>query len=157
MRQILTLFAVSILALSACRKKGNNGGGNQVAAPVITIQTQLSTDTICGEEEDNVLKVSVRDTLRVRFSLKGNVELSQYKIDVHENQPCHHHGEMPPADEHFWHVSKVVNLSGTHYEGEEIFVFEDGLTLGNYHLMIKLIDKNGNEAPETELNVVLLD
>lgn len=162
MKKLLTLFGLSILVLAACKKKDTNGGP-EAGAPVITIHTALSADTICGEQEDNVLKISVKDTLRLSFTLHGETELSQYKIDVHENQPCHHHehGEMPPAgpldEDHFWHVSKVVDLSVKHFEGEEIFVFEDGITLGNYHLTIKLIDKNGKEAPEKELNVVLLD
>lgn len=162
MKKILTLFGFGMIALSACKKKDTNGGV-QDGAPVITIHTALSKDTVCGEEENNVLKISVKDTLRLNFSLHGDVALSQYKIDVHENQPCHQHehGELPPggplAEDHFWHVSKVVSLSDKHFDGEEVFVFEDGIILGNYHLTIKLIDKNGKEAPEKELNVVLLD
>jgi hypothetical protein len=156
MKKIVTLVVLISSLFAACGDKNKKVNAKN---PTITIQNHVEADSICGYWEDNVIKVAVPSVFKLSMVLKGDIALSQYKINVHENDPCHRHGQMPPNngldEKNYWQENRIVTLTDTEHAIEEIFTIDADKTLGNYHLTIKLIDANGNEAEEKELNIIL--
>lgn len=142
-------------AIASCRSKEEKLPEN--TQPIIIVNTPLISDTVCEHFETNVIKHSIQDSLSINFTLKGAVNLSQYKISAHENEDCHDHGERPERlDETHWEINKTVNIDTRETNITETFGFSPEIKTGNYHLTIQLIDVKGQEAPVQEINVVLL-
>lgn len=96
------------------------------------------------------MKVSTGDTLSFTFLFKSVNQLSQYKIDAHNNFDCHEHGKSME-----WSVLKITDISGTEITINEQLIIPENASAGNYHLMIRLLDVNGYEAETKEFNVII--
>jgi len=78
--------------------------------------------------------------------LTDNEELSQYKIDIHDNFDCHDHGKSLAP----WSVLETVDVTGTEQTVNKTLEVPADVRAGNYHFDVKLLDAAGNEAA-TEL------
>lgn len=149
MRQFVFLLSLALVFFSCKDKKKND------EKPVISIVSQ-STPTIseylCDAHFNNVLKIGQGDTLRFAFYFTGANQLSEYKIDAHENFDCHAHGKSVN-----WSVVKVGSLSGNEATINEEMIIPENASTGNYHLTIRLLDIYGNEAEEKEFNVIIVE
>ena len=115
-----------------------------VSKNIVTVSEYL-----CNAKFDNVLKVNTGTNLNIRFRFEGANELSQYKIDVHNNFDCHSHGKMAALNP--WKVLKITELFGKEVEVNETLIVPPDASIGNYHLTIQLLDELGNEFPYLEL------
>lgn len=150
MKRIIICLIVT-LALFSCKKKKEEQLESK--KPKITIVNQSSpaiSEYLCDAQFDNVLKVATGDTLRFTFHFQATNPLSQYKIDAHNNFDCHSHGKSLD-----WSVLKIVSLTGTEATVEEELVIPENASVGNYHLMIRLLDIEGYEAEVKEFNVII--
>jgi hypothetical protein len=152
MKKAILYLALAITALSSCEKKDDVQNEN----PIITILTPLISDTVCEKFETNVLKHNALQPLTINFNIKGNATLSEYKIVIHENEDCHSHGKRPEKlDEDHLEINKTVKVDTKNQDITETLALPENTILGNYHLTIQLIDINGREAEEKEINLVL--
>src|SRR5690606_27439881 len=83
---IFTTCALGVLNFTSCDKKDNPSPESNVANPELILDSSnhaIVSDTICGHLENNVLKLSNGDTLKMFITIKGEYALSQYKIAAH--------------------------------------------------------------------------
>ncbi len=154
MKKVLSLVAIafSMFLLSSCDKdKTNPENENVLGITILETSVPKESAEVCGTMQDNVLKLTTGVPLVLKMQLKGNRNLSQYKIDIHANFDCHGH-ERPLSE---WHYLKVENISGKDVTVTETIPLPLEAFTGNYHCIIRLIDEEGNEAPFTEFSLIV--
>lgn len=147
-----TLLLFMVLVCFSCKDKKKEDISKS-EKPVITIISQSSptvSEYLCDALFDNILKVATGDTLQFTFYFQATNQLSQYKIDAHNNFDCHVHGKSVN-----WSVLKITDLTGTEATIEEGLIIPENASVGNYHLMIRLLDIYGYEAEVKEFNVII--
>jgi len=159
MKKTLPIIIVSFL-FSFCndRKKIHPDSNNNTSKPtIIVVSKNIPTITkyLCDASFSNVLKITTGSTLQIQFHFKGSNSLSQYKIDVHNNFDCHSHGRISASNP--WNVLNIVDVSGKDVSVTETLIIPSNASVGNYHLMIKLIDELGNEAEPLDFNIIVLN
>lgn len=104
------------------------------------------------------------DVIPLRYVLKDNAELGRYNIDIHHNFDHHTHSteqeECPlsaeidkttPEGKAKYANAWVFNQSYTIPDGSKIYTTHDDISIpatiepGDYHFMIRLTDKAGNQ------------
>lgn len=145
MNQNFFLITVSCLfLLSACSEDASEGGPD-VQEPVIQVIFSLpraNEGMICGSKESNVISVVTGEEITLNLAFFDNRNLSQYKVDVHNNFDCHSHGRVN-AD---WQVLRIEDITGPAIDAEEVLAVPEDASAGDYHLQILCIDEAGNEA-----------
>lgn len=137
----LLIMAAFIGLLSSCGPKNVDDTAPTLA--FIALSPEPTPDFICGAEEQVVFHVRSGDTLSLDLRLSDDVELSQYKVDIHTNFDCHGH-KMDTED---WVVLQTGNLSGKEYLLQLRLPVPANVTAGNYHFQIQVLDKAGNDNP----------
>lgn len=115
--------------------------------PVIQVLSTVPAPTsglVCGQMEDLVVFIGSDDTLEIELKISDDTELSQYKLDLHNNFDCHGHGKLEETTD--WYVLNIVDLLGA----EQIVNIEipvpSDVTSGNYHFSVQATDASGNNA-----------
>ena len=116
-------------------------------APVIEVLELNPADgsgLVCGENENHVVVLSSTDTFSGQFRLTDDSDLSQYKIDLHNNFDCHGHtGKVESTD---WIVLDIVDVDGSEQTIDFSLPVPMDVTTGNYHFSIQAADASGNSA-----------
>lgn len=147
----LSLF-FSILLIVGCNTDVDT------EAPVLTVlsfspSTQL--DTVCGNLED-VISLHGGDSLIVDLNITDNEELSQYKLDIHNNFDCHgHNGNVginlpsPGASNQTedWTLLRIESIGGQEQNLTLTIEAPTNVTAGLYHFQIQALDVSGNDVP----------
>lgn len=153
MQKITVLFLLSIIFFTACGNKDAD-----VIRPTITIE-KIETGTVdynvCGQWEQGVLEVKGGEQLKLTVLFEDDQQLSQYKIDIHQNFDCHGHGSgtfpnisLPDVDGATtdWTVLEIRELSGISQLVDINLSVPENVTAGNYHFTLQVLDLSGNEA-----------
>lgn len=151
MRMFRHLLAIAIVpaALSGCSEADTE-------PPVISdlvITPQPTADIICGQEENNVIRLSTGDSLTIAFTVTDNEELSQYKFDIHQNFDCHGHAKLEETS--VWEVIEIGALTGTEMQVSRTLQVPDSATAGKYHFSIQVADFFGNSAKTEIFNIIV--
>jgi hypothetical protein len=159
MRIFATVVLLTVI-LSACTRSNDSKTAinNSTLKPVISvaeINMPIISEFLCGSKFDNVIKINTGTSLIMKMRLKGGTTLSQYKIDIHNNFDCHMHGAKTTATP--WQLLKVVDLSSSDTTVTEEMTVPADAAVGNYHMMIQLIDSKGNDAPFVEYNLIIVN
>jgi hypothetical protein len=139
-------IVIAPLILIGC--SGSEVGKPDTKIPqIILVSSSLAygTDDICGLPETHVFPLLSEQTLNLELDFSDDVELSQYKIDIHHNFDCHTHGRIKEVGEP-WFVARIEKLEGRVLRITEELKVPANVTAGNYHLLIYCLDKVGNEA-----------
>ncbi|MFT6210618.1 MAG: hypothetical protein ACJATE_001239 [Bacteroidia bacterium] len=139
MRLILVTFLAATL-LQSCTEPDTTSP----LIDVFELTPIASSGLVCGEIENNVVLINSNDTLEGQIRLTDDSELSQYKLDLHNNFDCHGHaGKVETTD---WYVLEIEDVGGS----EQIVTFNlsvpMNVTTGNYHFSIQATDESGNSA-----------
>ncbi|MCC5944679.1 MAG: DUF4625 domain-containing protein [Bernardetiaceae bacterium] len=135
----LGLFALLAL-FAACN---NNDDEN----PVDNTPPTVSEVTLNNLRQD--IRIAQGERIDFRAKFEDNVELGQFKIDIHDNFDGHSHGRIEATPFEF---VQVYNMSGRIYEAhEEIAVPADAAT-GMYHFIVQFFDAAGNEGEFYEID-----
>lgn len=137
--KILVLW-LAVFALASCGKEDTTPPEWEFTS----FTPQPLPGIVCGEIEPDVFFVTGGDTLSFTVIFTDDTELSQYKIDIHENFDCHGHGKTSD-----WSVLEVINLSGTEQVITKSIPVPANVTAGKYHFIIQLLDAAGNQARNT--------
>lgn len=145
--KLLKYMALSLLWLSAC-SSDSDVEKPDTEIPKIVLETSnpgYGTDDICGLPETHVFPLLSEQTLKLELAFSDDVELSQYKIDIHHNFDCHTHGRVKEVGVP-WFVARIEKLEGKRQRIVEELAVPANVTAGNYHLLVYCLDKVGNEA-----------
>jgi len=146
--QLLSLALISA-AVTGCSEADTE-------PPVISglvITPQPSAGIICGQQEGNVIHVSTGESITVSFTVTDNEELSQYKLDLHNNFDCHGHAKLEETV--VWELIEIEGISGTEAQVSRVLHVPDNATAGKYHFSIQAADFFGNAA-KTEIFHILV-
>jgi hypothetical protein len=110
----------------------------------------VGADSICNQWNENVIRVSTGANIRLQFTILDDVNLSQYKIDIHHNFDCHGHGRITTAP---WQLIRIEDISGTSFAANVDLEVPSNAATGAYHFMLKALDERGNES-ETILKTI---
>lgn len=136
----ILILLVSLLCFSGC-------GDEDTTPPVWEFHSfnpEPRSGEICGELEPEVFFVKGGDVFEFHATFTDDEELSQYKIDIHQNFDCHGHGKTLD-----WYVLDIIELSGKEEEVHKQLEVPENVTAGKYHFMIYLVDAAGNQAVNT--------
>lgn len=143
---IAIILAGSILA--ACSDSSKT---NPPQMSLTSISPALGQDLICGFLSENVISIQAGDTLKIGLNITAENELSQLKIDIHENSDCHEHEhkDMP------FNKTIIKNLSGLEANFIEEIAIPSHAAHGNYHIDVQTLDQKGNEGNSLEYNLII--
>jgi hypothetical protein len=130
---ILT-FALS-LALFACKKPDD-------IKPEITIESPSEGQGF-AQNGNLIFKAKFTD----------DRELSQYKVDIHGAEDGHGHQLQSDVE---WVEVFVGDLSGTEQKVERNLPIPANAKTGPYHVVVKCIDKAGNERTHKDIEVLII-
>lgn len=139
----LCLMASALLGLVACKKEKKEELDNQ--KPSITIVKPASGSTAKGGEN-----------LQIEIRFSDNMNLSQYKLEVHPNFDGHSHGKTEGEMVSPWEWDTIVNVSGKEHTAKFSIRVPSDVKAGNYHFMAMCTDAAGYEAPlkYTEIKIL---
>ncbi|MDL5049054.1 DUF4625 domain-containing protein [Oscillatoria amoena NRMC-F 0135] len=138
-RITLLVLAAGLVFLNACNKGDDEE--KDTTKPVISLSTPKS-----GDEFVSGGKINISAT----FS--DNKELSQYKIEIHDDFDGHTHLKTgSPA----FAYSKIVGISGASNTLNLAIDIPQDVAAGAYHLIINALDKAGNEAEFAEADITI--
>ncbi len=154
---MLLLFG-SLLGSQSC-------GDKEVDTEAPTLQLLSTTPSgqitsVCGEQEENVFVLAGGEELSFELLLEDNSELSQYKIDIHNNFDCHGHGEVGAPSINIpdlnstttdWSVLEINELSGQSQTINKTLMVPENVTAGNYHFELQVLDESGNDQPKANI------
>jgi hypothetical protein len=111
---------------------------------VLSITPEPTTALVCGQLLDNVSSLNSSDTLEITLRLSDDQELSQYKVELHNNFACHgHSGKVETVD---WYVISIEDVDGAEQTVTRKFPVPTNVTTGNYHFHVFATDAAGNNA-----------
>ena len=128
---ILALIPVAFIAFSCSKDDGDT------TKPVITLSAPA---------HDQGLKIGDPAGVLLDMDLSDDVMLGSYKLEVHSNADHHHHSKSAGTVDFSFH--KEFDISGNksiHISHRDI-VIPEGVSEGEYHLMVYCTDAAGNEA-----------
>jgi hypothetical protein len=138
MRKSIILFLLlAIILAPGCKKKD------------ITKPTQKLHSPLNNSEH------AVGGTLNFSATFEDNEELSQYKLEIHENFDDHDHRSITNTID--WEIDVVGDLSGKLQEVNRDFIIPANATPGWYHFEVKCIDAAGNESAFTIIDIKLVE
>ncbi len=135
-----------LLLFVACTEDGSINEGPDTQKPIITVleSTPVAQDQmICKSMESNVISATTGSDIILSLEFSDDSNLSQYKIDIHNNFDCHAHGRVAASS---WQLLKIENISGKTVNVEEVIRVPEDAMAGDYHLQILCLDALGNEA-----------
>ena len=151
MKKVSLLFLAVGAILMGCSDKDNNLSKPEIHVENVT--PAVTSDSVCDHLVDNVIIAHQSETLAFTFHLVGENELSQLKIDIHENSDCHDHDHAHKTVP--FETIIIKELSGTEVHLTESIVIPADAKESNYHVDIKLLDKLGNEGETVEYHLVI--
>jgi hypothetical protein len=149
----IAAFLSATLLIQSCTESDNTSP----VIEMIGLSPTPAPGLVCGQMEENVITLSSTDTLEFTFRLTDDKELSQYKIDLHNNFDCHgHSGKTETTD---WYVISIEDVVGSDQTITQKLPVPVDVTTGMYHFSIQATDAAGNNAQSTffALNVTNAD
>ncbi|HET6243387.1 MAG: DUF4625 domain-containing protein [Bacteroidetes bacterium] len=124
MKNNLKLVLIALLAITSCKKKDD-------IKPLIELESPVTEQTFKPGEE-----------IVFKAVFKDNIELAQFKIDIHDDFDGHSHKVAIQP----WAEIIVGELKGKEDMVEKKIVIPFDAAHGNYDFIVQCIDVSGNEA-----------
>lgn len=138
----LALAALLIIGISSCKKDDdNNSTPTDTTKPTAQLASPADDDEFISGNE-----------ITVNATITDDLELSQAKIEIHENFDGHSHMKNG-SPEFQW--DSIIDLSGKSATLNFKVALPVDIAAGNYHFTMKVLDKQGNEADFIEADIKL--
>jgi len=134
MKKVLLFINAAILLLSACKKDKKEEVDNQKPSIIVN---KPSSNALAKSGSDFEIDIHFRD----------NINLSQYKLEIHPNFDGHTHGKTENESTAPWKWDTIVNISGKEHHAKFKIKVPMNVQAGNYHFMAMCTDQVGFEAP----------
>lgn len=144
MKKVFLFISAGILLLSACKKDKKEEVDNQ--KPSITVN-KPSTNALAKSGSDFEIDIQFHD----------NMNLSQYKLEIHPNFDGHTHGKTENESTAPWEWDTIVNISGKEHQAKFKIKVPMNVQAGNYHFMAMCTDQNGFEAPFKVIDIKVIN
>lgn len=103
------------------------------------LDTEKPTVEIITPNENQ--QIPLGEMLHLKASLKDNVELASFKIEIHSAEDGHHHrDEVQPFS-----YTKQGNIQSVETYIEQGITIPSDIQQGHYHIGVFAIDKAGNQ------------
>ncbi|WP_207436021.1 DUF4625 domain-containing protein [Sabulibacter ruber] len=159
MKKLLPLSLLFALFFSACGDEDTEQEKPDTENPVISLlqsSPNYGKGTVCSQAETHVFPVSTGGKLTLHLQLTDDVNLSQYKIDVHNNFDCHGHRSGLRRGTP-WFMVRIKEATGKDFKAIEELEVPSDATPGNYHLLLYATDKAGTEATPLVYSIQVTD
>ncbi len=139
MKKITFISIVSLaLYMSACKEKEEIDSEK----PVFKSVKINSIEQINATSETEVI---TNESFSAAIELSDNIELSQLKVEVHENFDGHSHAKIAIKAIDTFAFNEVYTLSGkTATKTINFWTNSNEVQNGEYHLELQALDKSGN-------------
>lgn len=138
----LVLAAILALGISSCTSdEDDKSTPTDKTKPTAQLTSPADDDEFVSGNE-----------ITVNATISDDTELSQAKIEIHENFDGHSHMKNG-APEFEW--DSIINLSGKTATLNFKVKLPIDIAAGNYHFTMKVLDKQGNEADFIEADIKL--
>lgn len=127
----LMLLSLTAAIITGCKKD------NDDEKPVITVN-----------EPSNNFTANTGADIHFEAEFTDNEELSQYKIEIHDNFDGHTHEKTETTP---WTVNQIVDITGKSKTVHEHIEVPSDAPAGPYHFIVTCLDAAGNEADFVEL------
>jgi uncharacterized membrane protein len=97
-------------------------------------------------------KAKTGSTFGFELKLEDNQELSQVKVEIHDAEDGHTH-RLALAK---WYLDSSYSVSGKVVNWSKSYTIPTNIWTGPYHVIIKLLDKAGNESDITEIDLKIV-
>lgn len=134
------VLSIAIL-FTACSSDDDNALDNEV--PTITVNVP--------QQEQHF---DLGEKIMLNIELEDNVALAAYRLNIHHNADGHTHGVVTMSED--WEYNENITLENS----PQSFLVEDeiniptGITQGNYHFGIIVLDSSGNQS-EAYVDIVI--
>ncbi len=140
---LIAVFAI-LFGLMSCKKEKKEEFDNQ--KPSINIIKPSNNQVIKGNEN-----------LQIEVKFTDNMNLSQYKLEIHPNFDGHSHGKTDEEVATPWEWDTIVNISGKEHNAKFSIKVPSNVKAGNYHFMAMCTDAVGYEAQWRVINIKILN
>lgn len=152
--KIKYIIPIIILTIASCNR--DEVDTSPPTIEVLEYKPEPREDEICGSIEPVVFELVGGEEIHFNLMFTDDNNLSEYKVDIHNNFDCHgHRGGVAPkiavpnveSQTVDWSVLSIEQLSGTSATIDETLKVPQNVTAGNYHFHIQVIDDAGNDSP----------
>ena len=133
------LAGVAAFSLSSCSKDSADK-----AKPLIEVLAPLSPN---GE-----IEAYAGQPLPISIKFVDNVDLKEYKLDIHDDFDGHTHGRVSYEP---WSYLEIDALAGNLKTLTKDIQIPTTAAAGKYHLIINCVDKAGNQAEFVEIDLLI--
>ena len=133
--KLAVLTAVTTFVFPACEKPDD-------IQPTFTIESPVNNGTY-----------SVGSNIDFKAIFKDNKELSQYKIDIHDDIDVHGHNKTDSTVT--WSEALTGDLAGKEQTATRDIAIPVDAKVGPYHFIVKCIDAAGNEASFQAIDIMV--
>lgn len=145
MKKISLILISGLLVFSACKKdKKEETDVKDTQKPVITLEKPKDKDHF-----------HPGDKIHADGTITDNVNLSEFKIDIHYAGDGHGHGKR--GEEVEWEYVKVFPISGKSHKFHEHITIPENAKHGEYHFIVYALDAAGNAADFVEVEIEIED
>ncbi len=135
---------IALLALISCKKEEKEEFDKQ--KPSITMVKPSNGQMVKGNEN-----------LQIELKFTDNMNLSQYKLEIHPNFDGHSHGKTESEMVTPWEWDTIVNISGKEHTAKFSIQVPKDVKAGNYHFTAMCTDEAGYEAPLKYVEIKILN
>lgn len=143
-KKSLFLLVTVLFGLIACKKEKMEELDKQ--KPSITMVKPTNGQIVKGNEN-----------LQIEVKFSDNMNLSQYKLEIHPNFDGHSHGKTESEMVTAWEWDTIVNISGKEHTAKFSIQVPNDVKAGNYHFTAMCTDEAGYEAPLKYVEIKILN
>ena len=133
--KLTVLVFGTLLIFPACEKPDD-------VQPTFTIESPVNNESYTRGSNINF-----------KALFKDNKELSQYKIDIHDDIDVHGHNKTDSTV--IWAEALTGDLSGKEQTATKDIAIPVDAKVGPYHFLVKCIDAAGNEASFQAIDIMV--
>lgn len=134
MKQIYFLLIAGLVCFSACKKTDKE-------RPVFTVNSPADSTIF-----------ETGQTIAFSANFIDNEDLSQYKIDIHDNFDGHGHDKNLAT---IWNQILIQNIAGSNFTENRNITVPDSAAAGWYHFLVTCVDVAGNQSQVEFRNIYI--
>jgi hypothetical protein len=142
---LMGLMMLTVGCSKECEECPKPAAAADTTKPVITLNSPASGSTQTG---GNMMNVNIK--------VEDDRELSQVKIEIHDNFDGHGHGRLSDAVTPF-EFDTIISTNAREITINFDLAIPANVAAGQYHFIVEAIDKAGNQANFVEADLIMVN
>lgn len=142
---LMGLMMLTVGCSKECEECPKPAAAADTTKPVITLNSPASGSTQTGGT-----------LLNVNLKVEDDRELSQVKIEIHDNFDGHGHGRLSDAVTPF-EFDTIISTNAREITVNFDLALPANVAAGQYHFIVEAIDKAGNQANFVEADLIMVN